>query len=518
MKDSTSKVENGFLKGAASLSLAALLVKVLGVAYKIPLSHILGDDGMGYFNTAYTVYMFFFMICTAGVPKAITLLVSESVAKGRGQEFDILKTARRVFLIIGFVLFLLFTTCALPISDFIGSKKSAYAMLAIAPSIPLIAASAVYRGYLNGKMRFGAVAVSQFIEAGMKLIIGLIFANIAMRAGASTDFIAAAAIFGITVGSLVTLLHLIAVTNNCKSEYISRQNSKSCRELVQKILRISLPITVSSGVISLVNVIDLTVVMRGLEQNGYAENISTMIYGNYTTLAIPMFNFALSIISSVCISLLPVLSELAAKKKEEKFVETLTDASGIVAFFALPATVAFAAFSNEILIILFDQGSVALGGAMLSLLSPSVALIALLTVINTSLEAKGGYTVPLISMSVGGVVKLLASSFFVGKTDLAIWGAPLGTAISYSVSILVSILIFRKSGGRIVGLLREFLLSTFCAVIAALPVILIKDRVLLSERSPIQSLALLFIYAFLYLLLSFLCGTISIRRLKNMAK
>jgi stage V sporulation protein B len=213
-----------------------------------------------------------------------------------------------------------------------------------------------------------------------------------------------------------------------------------------------------------------------------------------------------------------VLSELAAKKKEEKFVETLTDASGIVAFFALPATVAFASFSNEILIILFDQGSVALGGAMLSLLSPSVALIALLTVINTSLEAKGGYTVPLISMSVGGVVKLLASSFSVGKTDLAIWGAPLGTAISYAVSILVSILIFRKSGGRILGLLREFLLSTFCAAIASLPVILMKDRVILSECSPIRSLTLLFIYAFLYLLLSFLCGTISIRRLKNMAK
>ena len=89
MKHSTSKVENGFLKGAASLSLAALLVKVLGVAYKIPLYHILGDDGMGYFNTAYTVYIFFFLICTAGVPKAITLLVSESVAKGSSLELDI---------------------------------------------------------------------------------------------------------------------------------------------------------------------------------------------------------------------------------------------------------------------------------------------------------------------------------------------------------------------------------------------------------------------------------------------
>lgn len=518
MKHSTSKVENGFLKGAASLSLAALLVKVLGVAYKIPLYHILGDDGMGYFNTAYTVYIFFFLICTAGVPKAITLLVSESVAKGSSLELDILKTARRVFVIIGLVLFLLFAVCALPISDFIGSKKSAYAMLAIAPSIPLISASAVYRGYLNGRMRFGAVAVSQLIEAVMKLVLGLVFANIAMRVGATTALIAAAAIFGITVGSLLTLIHLILVANSYKSEYIPRQNIESRRELIQKILKISLPITVSSGVISFVNVIDLTVVMRGLEKNGYTESLATMIYGNYTTLAIPMFNFVLSVISSVCISLLPILSELAAKKKEEKFDETLADASGIVAFFALPATVAFALFPNEILIILFDQGSVALGCAMLSLLAPSVALIALLTVINTSLEAKGGYTVPLICMSVGGVVKLLASSVFVGKTDLAIWGAPLGTAISYTASIFVSILLYRKNGRRIFGLLRGFLLSAFCATIASLPVIFMKESILASDGSPIRSLTLLAIYAFLYFLLSFLCGTISIKRLKNMAK
>ena len=97
MESKANNPKNQFLKGAASLSLAALMVKILGVAYKIPLSHILGDDGMGYFNTAYTVYTFFFLICTAGVPKAITILVTEKVANSDNSIASLIKTAKRTF-------------------------------------------------------------------------------------------------------------------------------------------------------------------------------------------------------------------------------------------------------------------------------------------------------------------------------------------------------------------------------------------------------------------------------------
>ena len=110
MKNSVSNSKNQLIKGAASLSIAAFFVKVLGLAYKIPLAHILGDDGMGYFNTAYTVYTFFFLICTAGVPKAITILVSEDSTNINESPGTLIKTARHTFIIIGLALAIILTT------------------------------------------------------------------------------------------------------------------------------------------------------------------------------------------------------------------------------------------------------------------------------------------------------------------------------------------------------------------------------------------------------------------------
>lgn len=518
MSSSLSNSKNELIRGAASLSLAALLVKVLGVAYKIPLSHILGDDGMGFFNTAYTVYTFFFLICSAGVPKAITILVTENSTKGSEVSDAILKTARRAFFTLGVVIAGLFAVSAFPIASFIGSSRSAIAMLAISPAIPFITAAAVYRGYLNGKLRFGTVAISQLIEAAIKLVLGLAFSSIAIRLGATTEFIAAAAIFGITIGSFITYMYLIISTKIKKAAKTTRQNELFDQHILKKMLKISLPITLSSGTMSLVNIIDLTVIIRGLEKNGYTEDLSTMLYGNYTTLAVPMFNFVLSVISSICISALPILTELATNKKNSEFCKSLTYSAELVAFFALPATALFAFFSREILIILFDYSSVALGDALLSILSPSVTLIALLTLVNTALEAKGGYIVPLISMGIGGIAKIITSSLLVGRASFAIWGAPIGTSISYLVSILVSIVLYQSRIGRIFSIIRGFLLSAICAVVSIVPILAIKNYFLYGKESVISSLILLSFYGVIYLLLSFLLGSLPINRSEITAK
>ena len=516
MKSSTSNSKNELIRGAASLSIAALFVKILGVAYKIPLSHILGDDGMGYFNTAYTVYAFFFLICTAGVPKAITILVTESGANINDSSGSLIKTARRAFILTGITLAIIFTVTSFPIASFIGNRRAAFAMIAIAPSMPFIACSAVYRGYLNGKMRFGVVAVSQFIEAAIKLIIGLSLSWIATYLKLPSEQIAAAAIFGITLGSIITFIQLHM---SSKSTITAKNAWQSCvfdKSFLGRLLKISLPITFSSGVISFVNIVDLTVIIRGLKQTGYSENLSTILYGNYTTLAVPMFNFALSIASSVCVSALPILTRLKDKTEKNRFENSLICASDLTAFFALPATILFGCFSREILILLFDYGSVAVGSSLLMLLAPSVTLVAILTLVNTALEAKGGYIVPLLSMSAGGIAKIITSTILVGKAEIGLWGAPIGTAISYLVSILFSFAMYRHRIGRVFSIARPFCLSAICALTAAIPTIAMRSC--FSNESLFHSVILLAFYAGIYLLLSFLSGSLPIKRSVNMAK
>ena len=512
---SVSNSKKELLKGAASLSIAAFFVKVLGVAYKIPLSHILEDDGMGYFNTAYAVYTFFFLICTAGVPKAITILVTENSSKNNTSS-TLIRTAKCTFILIGVALTIIFATTSFPIAKFIGNRRAAFAMIAIAPAIPFIAGAAVYRGYLNGNMRFGSVAISQFIEATLKLIMGLALSGIATHLKLPSEQVAAAAIFGITLGSIITFLQLHISSKPAITAENTGQRCAFNRSLLDRILKISFPITLSSAVISLVNIVDLTVIIRGLKQAGYTENLSTLLYGNYTTLAVPMFNFALSITSSICISALPILTRLAINKEAKQFESSLTYASGLTAFFALPATVLFAFFSREILALLFDYGSVAVGSTMLTLLSPSITLVAILTVINTALEAKGGYIAPLISMSVGGIAKIISSIILLEKTDFALWGAPIGTLISYFISIIFSLAIYRSRIGRVFPLAKSFSVSAACAIIAVTPAIALKNHFL--NKSVFHSMILLAFYGGIYLLLSFISGSLPIKRSKNMAK
>ena len=504
MDRSESNLTRSFIKGAASLSLAALLVKILGVAYKIPLSHILGDDGMGYFNTAYTVYTFFFLICTAGVPKAITLLVTESTKEKNKSTGSLLKTAKLTFIIISMAIAVLFASLSFSIAGFIGNRRAAFAMIAIAPAIPFIAGASIYRGYLNGYMRFGTVAVSQFIEAALKLALGLAISAIGTHLNLSSEYIAAGAISGITLGSIVTYIHLLIASKRLNKIENIGQNSKFNKALIREIFKISLPITLSSGVMSLVNIIDLSVIIRGLERSGYTENLSTMLYGNYTTLAVPMFNFVLSVISSICISALPLLSELAVSKRETELQNSIIYASKMLSFFAIPATIIFAFFSREVLVILFDRGSVALGSALLTMLSPSVAIIALLMIVNTALEAKGNYIIPLLSMSIGGLAKIIASTILVANTDLAIWGAPIGTFISYVASVSFSLTIYQRRIGRVWELANGFIKSAVCAAIAVVPTIALRNYIDNVNSTLISAFLLLGVYGVLYLLLSIL--------------
>ncbi len=205
-------ISNSPLGGAVSLTLSAIILKVLGLIYKIPLSRVLGDEGMGYFNSAYTVFSLFYLLCTAGVPKAITMLVTES--KSKSNE----RLGRKILSVclVTFLLISVFVTAALilfsgKLSVFIGSNKARATMIAIAPSIIPVALSGVVRGYLTAQMKLASVAVSQILDGVGKLVFGLLFANYAVRLNLGPELISAFTILGVTVGATIGLVYLLII-------------------------------------------------------------------------------------------------------------------------------------------------------------------------------------------------------------------------------------------------------------------------------------------------------------------
>ncbi|MBR6769328.1 MAG: oligosaccharide flippase family protein [Clostridia bacterium] len=237
-----------FSSGTVALAVSGLLVKFLGMVYKIPLTNLLGDEGMGYFNAAYTVYTLFFVLATSGLPVALSLLVSESVAKGdeRGAG-KLYRSAARLFLIVGFFGMLLMALPARHFSRLLGSSEAAAGILAVSPTLLFMTYAGALRGYFQGRRRMVPIALSQILEAGGKFIFGLLFASLALSYY-NRSVVAAYAIFGLTLASFFATLSLYL----CKRHFDSDEghlaaccgaiSSFERKENLRKIAKLAFPI------------------------------------------------------------------------------------------------------------------------------------------------------------------------------------------------------------------------------------------------------------------------------------
>ena len=438
-----------FLKGTLALSISVIITKVIGVGFKVPLSYILGDAGMGYFNTAYAIYGFFYILCTAGVPKAMTLILRshESTSDENDSSFYILKCALRLFFVIGAITTLINIICAPALAELVGNNKATLSILAIAPSILFVSLSGVLRGYLNSYERLTSIAVSQMVEGLVKLFFGLLLAFVGAYKNMPISTISALAITGITLGCAVSCLYMIFVVFSSKRRYINKQNLNFKPKYIrQKILKIALPIALCSSLLNLSSTLDLAIIIKRLIRSGYSEVYANSLYGNYTTLAIPMFTLVIAVLSPLATSYMPRLSSLSAKSNTKEFTSELRTLLTVTVLISVPASLAFYFYSFDLLDVLFSVQSSALGADMLMCLSFGVCCLSVLTVINTALEARGRIGITVFSLLIGAFTKIAVSYLLIGNSNVGILGAPIGTVISYAVSLFVSLFALELSG------------------------------------------------------------------------
>ena len=509
----------GIIGGALSLTLSAVIVKLLGLIYKIPLSNMLGDEGMGYFNSAYTVYAFFYLLCTAGVPKAIMILVSEAKARGsKIEEQNIVRIATRAFLALGTIATAIFILFAAPLADLIGNSSSRATMIAIAPSIIFISLAGVIRGCLNANMQLLDIAVSQIIEGVGKLVLGLIFATIAVRRNLPLEIVSALTILGVTFGSLFGLLYLSIRYKKVKIEEKHEQKFENGCNVLKRIFGISLPITLGATVMSMTNIIDLSVIMRSLLSLGYTEQEASALYGNYTTLAVPMFNLAIAVITPISAAFMPTFTRAKFEEDRELMSNSLSSAIGLTSFLSAPLFIGMTVFSREILTVLFPASKIEIGATLLILIAPAIFFSSLLLIINSALEAVGEVKAPIISMLCGAVVKTIVSQILLCRSDFGISGAPIGTVASYAVALCVSGIIYISKCDARLPMIKCSLPSYFLAFFAVIFSRICYDT-FFSGLSDLLSLALAIVFAALvYAIFSVFFGGLRSETLKKTAK
>ena len=446
LKSNKPTDENGLVSGALALTVSVFIVKIIGYLYKLPLSHILGDEGMGYFNSAYSVFTFFYMLSLGGVPRAVAICVSESRVKyGNYAAQKILNISLAIFLSIGIV----FAAALMIFSSFfasaIGNSTAKLSLFCIAPSLAFVSAGGVLRGYLNGIGRVSDVAVAEVLDGVSKFVTGLFLALYSSRKKMSVSVVSAYTILGVSIGAFIGATFMCIRSKTRKTNENIRQNCEffeSGKEIIKKVFRISVPITLSSAILGATNIIDLGMIMRRLAGVGFSEAEAVALYGNFTTLVIPFLNLVSAFVTPLATASMPHLTKNKALGKDGEYYELIEQIICITAFFVFPIAFSYSFFSKDILSFLFSDESASTAAPLLILASPSVVFSALLIMSNTVLEASGYAKAPLIAMSGGAIVKLISGYLIIGKAGIS--GAPISTSLCYFVAFLISFGILRK--------------------------------------------------------------------------
>lgn len=450
--------KQNFIQGAFILMLASLLVKVIGAFFQIPLLNMIGgkdSPAFGMFSAAYRVYTAMLMISTVGVPAALAKMVAEATARGR--EHEVRRTVRvagSIFIPLGAVCSVVLFLGAGTFASWIKSADSRLAVMAIAPSVLMVAVLAVFRGYYQGRSNMVPTAVSQVIESLGKLFIGLGLAYYAVQHNFSDQAVAAMTVLGVTIGEVAAAVYMLiqgAITHRSSSAVHTLDDSvRPAGQLAKTLLSLSIPITISSAVMSLTDLIDVALISTRLQSPavGMTAREAMSTYGIYTGQAINFFNLPQTLITALAVSVLPTIASARAAGNHAKVSKTLGTTLRMTVIITLPAGAGFIMLAGPILRMLYSQGT-ELGGVLMGLLGFAVPAAALVAVTNSTLQAFGRIDLPLVSMFAGAVVKMLGDYFLIGNPALNIMGAPISTALCYWLIAVINLFHIRRLTGSL---------------------------------------------------------------------
>ena len=444
------------MRGALILTASGLICKVLGAVYRIPLGNTIGTEGMGYYQMAYPVYSMLIMLSSAGVPIALSKMISESCARGDylGAN-EIFHVSRRVLFWMGLISAGVMFGGSGIIAQIQGLPGTAFSLRMLAPSLVFVALVSAYRGGLQGRQLMGATAVSQVTEQVVRLTLGLYLAGIWMNRGAEAG--AGGALLGVTLSELAGLAVVMGYYAAKRREFhdigIKVEKSRS-REILRELLRVALPITAGACATAIVSAIDSAVVMRVLTGNGYETREATELFGLLTGFVQPIINMPAVLSGSVAMSIVPAISAACAVGNRRKMKAQADLAYKLGILLGLPCAVGLGLLGEPVLGAIYPAlkgEELILAGRMMRLLAPGILLMSLSQVSTGILQGMGKMLYPVCSMILGAMVKLFLGIWLIRIPSLNIMGAAWGTLLYFAVNALVDTLFAVRYAGVTIG-------------------------------------------------------------------
>ncbi len=445
--------KKSFVKGAAVLAIAGLLAKVLGAIFRIPLTYIIGSEGMGLYQMAYPIYAFLLVASSAGLPVAISKMVSEKIA------YSDYNGAHRVFRIslglltgIGIITSIILFSSSGIVSQIIGNPKAVYSILAIAPALFFVSILSAFRGYFQGMQLMVPTALSQIVEQAAKLILGLWLASLWVKRG--VEYGAAGAVFGVTLSEIAALALILGIYQRKKKNILRniRLNRWSkyrepTRAIIARMISIAIPVTVGASIMPLVGLADEAIVVNrliGIVNYGtgltYTVDEATQLYGLLTAYAGPLINFPAILAVALAMSIVPSISESFTLRNKEAVAHKAAVGIRVTLLVGLPAGVGMAVLSQPIIGLLYrtlDRHEVIQAGNILSILSFGVVFLTLIQSLTGILQGINKMAIPVKNLLIGAFFKVVVTFILVGIPRFNVMGAALGTVVCYVIAALL---------------------------------------------------------------------------------
>jgi len=437
--------KQSFVQGAAMLTAAVIIVKVIGALYKIPLGNILGDEGMGYFGAAYNIYALLLTISTAGLPVALSRMVSEANALGkRLQVKRTFTVARMAFFVFGLIATLLMMLFPNTMADAIDNPEAAASILVLGPSVLLCCLMSAYRGYTQGLSDMVPTSVSQVLEVLGKLVFGLGLAWILVQKGLGLPTAAAGAIAGVTIGSFAALVYIVVYKRRMEKRTAAPVAVPDVPEgrgtIFAKLLKIGIPVTIGSAVLNIIALIDTKLILNRLQFGaGLAYEEANILYGVYFKVQ-TLFNLPSAFVVPLTVSAIPAISTYIARKQYKDASQVTGAALKLCALLGMPMALGMSVLAEPIMNVLYP-GSNEQGPALLAILGIASFFVCLTMMTNAILQAYGHERVPVWTMPIGGVVKIALNWILIGNAAIGVRGAAFSSVACYLVISIINIII-----------------------------------------------------------------------------
>lgn len=457
MSASTPK-KNSFFGGAAILTASVIVVKLIGALYKIPLGGILSDAGFADFNTAYNIYSLLIIISTGGLPVALSKMVSEANALGRvNQVKKVFTLALAAFCVLGTISFCIMAFFPHQLADLMNDSKSANSILALAPAVFFICPMSAMRGYFQGHALMTPTAVSQVIEALCKLVIGLALASAFKTSLEDESMAAAGAILGVSVGCLLGAVYMyFCYRKHARSQPESGDEPEDSRTILSTLARLAIPITLSSSVIALTNILDTSILLGQLQNAlGLAEDAARELKGVYDK-ALTLYNLPASFMVPLTASVIPHVSAALKVKRRRQAAQISETALRTTALLAIPAGVGLFVLGEPIIRLLYASTDVELAGWMLSVLGVASIAVCFMLVCNSILQAHQMVALPMATTVIGCALKLAVGYVLIGNEDIGIRGGAVSTVVCFWLIALLDLFIIKRTLPRSLSLARVF--------------------------------------------------------------